>query len=95
MNQIYSKKGFIVFRVGDGFIVHNTSKAFEEGHTHIMNYNTAKHIIDLVSHKSIPHHLSRYLLTSLVRLSDDEEYRNKVNSLLYNKRKKQVYVNRA
>lgn len=95
MNQIYSKKGFIVFRVGDGFIVHNTNKEFKEGHTHIMNYNTAKHVIDLVSHKSLPHHLSRYLLTSLVRLSDDEEYKEKVNLLISNKRKKQVYVNRA
>lgn len=95
MNQIYSKKGFIVFRVSDGFIVHNVKKEFKEGHTHIMNYNTAKHMIDLVSHKSIPHHLSKYLLTSLIRLSDDEEYQRKVEMLLMNKKKKQTYVNRA
>lgn len=95
MNQIYCKRGYIVFRVNDGFVIHNTNKEFENGHTHIENFNTAKHVIDLVSHKSLPHHLSRYLLISLMRLSDDQEYIVKVNELLSNKKKKQPYVNRA
>ena len=95
MNQIYSKNEFIIVKMDTGFIVINKKKPFKDGHTHIENYNTAKYLIDMVIHQRIPYHLPIYLLISLQRLSDDEQYVDKIEKLLMNKRdKKQHYVNR-
>jgi len=62
MNVIYRKKNYNIYKVGNGYIVHNTNKPFKTGHTHISNYNTAKTILNLSFHRSIPHHLNKYLL---------------------------------
>lgn len=74
--NIYSnKKG--------GYIIHNTRKPFEIGHTHLNNYNTAKYITHLALYKKIPknNHLSIYLIDSLIRISDDVKYINKMKIL--------------
>ena len=80
MNIIYSKKNYNIYIVDrQYFIIHNTKKKFEDGHTHIKNYNTAKYLINLCIHRSIPEkHLSDYLLESIVRLSSDTEYINQI-----------------
>lgn len=82
MNVIYRKKNYNIYRVGNGFIVHNTDKPFKSGHTHISNYNAAKTIINFSYHKSIPNHLSKYLLQSIIRISTDEKYINRIQDLL-------------
>lgn len=65
------------------FIVHNTHKDFAEGHTHINNFDTAKYIAYLALYKRMPkdNHLSIYLIESVIRISDDEVYTNKMKSL--------------
>lgn len=40
--KIYERKEYAIYKVKHGYIVHNTKKNFEEGHTHIHNYNKAK-----------------------------------------------------
>lgn len=95
MNQVYSKKEYIVIKMKSGFIVINTTKDFNNGHTHIRNFQTAKYLIDLSIHKSIPHHLDNYLLNSLLRLTNDSSYQIKIDELIHNKRRKQVYCNRS
>ncbi len=81
---IYTKKQFKIYRIApNGFIVHNTSKVFKVGHTHINNYNTAKYIINLACNKSIPKkRLSNYLLESLIRISTDEKYKLCIQRLM-------------
>lgn len=91
--KIYSKDKYNIYLADTGCIVHNTRKEFEAGHTHIDSYKTAKYLIDLALHKSMPHHLSRYLLISLIRITDDAEYSGRIAALLSNKKRKQVYVN--
>lgn len=83
-NIIYSNKGYNIYRLKPGaFIVHNTRKPFESGHTHINNYNTAKYVIDMSCNKLIPKkHLSRYLIQSIIRISDDKDYIDKIQKLL-------------
>lgn len=93
MNQIYSKKHFNIYRVSTGYIVHNTIKDFADGHTHLNGFESAKYIIDLALHKSIPHHLDRYRLVSLTRITEDAEYAEKINELLANKKNKDMYYN--
>lgn len=81
-NIIYSRKQYRIYRECDGYIVHNTSKNFNNGHTHINNYNTAKHILNMARHKSIPHKsIGNYLIDSLIRLSTDKGYIRKLKEL--------------
>lgn len=82
-NIVYSKGQFRIYRTyPDGYIVHNLSKNFNNGHTHINNYNTAKCILNLAMHKSLPKkHIGNYLLDSLIRLSTDKGYIAKVKGM--------------
>ena len=88
MVVVYRKKNFKVYDVGKGFIIHNSSLDFQNHHTHINNYNTCKYIINLSLHKTVPYHLSDYLLVSLIRLSNDKEYIENIERLLENNKKK-------
>lgn len=75
MNIIYSKKHFNLYKVGrNSFIIHNINKEFKYGHTHINNYNTAKWIINLAFHKTMPKRANKYILNSLIRVSKDNAY---------------------
>lgn len=96
MNKIYERGDFIILEGSDHYILYNKCKEFEDGHTHLDNYNTATWLIRLVEHRSIPHHISSYLLESLIRVSENTEYirhlkelqeakRNKTKQNFYNK----------
>lgn len=73
-NQIYQNRQFKIYKTLEGYIVHNSHKPFEQGHTHILNFNTAKYIVYLSVHKVIPKRLNNYLLVSLIRISEDSNY---------------------
>lgn len=90
MVVVYRKKNFTVYsNLKHGFIIHNTHKPFEIGHTHINNFNTAKYIINIALHKSVPYHTSNYILESITRVSEDENYINTIKSLYTKKRYKE------
>lgn len=96
-NEVYQKKNFSIIKIDrSGYIVINKNKDFEEGHTHLKSFKTAKMIVDLALNKLIPNHLSQYLLISLIRISEDLEYINKLEILLNNKKNKtqQNYYNK-
>lgn len=93
-NVVYRKKNYRIYDVGEEFVIHNTSYDFESHHTHINNFKTCKYIIDLCLHRTVPYHLSDYLLISILRLSDDEEYKSKIRKVLdENKRRRQYRYN--
>lgn len=95
-NKIYEKKEFIIFQVKEGYIVYNTRKSFQEGHTHLKHFEAAKTAIDLVINKKVPKSTDGYYLSSLVRISDDDKYISKINSLIQardQKGKKDKYYN--
>lgn len=83
-NIIYSKRGYNIYKMKPGsYIVHNTKKNFEEGHTHINNYNAAKYVIDMSCNSIIPKkHLSKYLIVSIIRISADDNYITNLKKLL-------------
>ncbi len=96
-NEVYQKKNFSIIKIDkSGYIIINKNKDFEEGHTHLESFKTAKMIVDLALNKLIPNHLSQYLLISLIRISEDTEYINKLKALLNNKKNKtqQNYYNK-
>lgn len=78
MVQIYRKKNFVIYSCctkNPAYIVHNKHKNFENGHTHINNYKTAKFIIDMAYNRSIPKkHISDYLIESIIRISEHKSY---------------------
>ncbi|CEN81528.1 Uncharacterised protein [[Clostridium] sordellii] len=95
-NKIFERKEFIIFQVKEGYIAYNTKKDFKEGHTHLKNFDAAKKAIDLVISKKIPKSTNVYYLTSLIRLTNDENYIEKINELIEirnKKGKKEKYYN--
>jgi hypothetical protein len=83
MVRVYKIKNFDIYSNKNGaFIVYNTNKSFEKGHTHINNYHTAKYIANLAVHQSLPKkNISKYLIQSLIRISSDKNYIKKLNMM--------------
>ena len=96
MNLIYSKNEFNIYKSNDGgYIVHNVKKKFADGHSHIKTFDQSKYIVNMVIHKKMPDHLSIYLLTSMIRISDDKVYQEKIKMLIDSKKNRgqRVYTN--
>lgn len=101
-HQIYSKNEFIILKIyteknTSGYIIYNTNKTWQTGHTHIKNYNVAKTIIDNVINKKKPKTKNIYLLTSHGRISNDDKYISFIESLIDKRKNKRrnKYVNRS
>lgn len=96
MEQIYKKNEFIIFPFKSGYIVFNFNGEFKQNHTHLRNYKACKKAIDYVIKKKIPRSNSFYYLNSLKRLSLDQDYKDKITSLIKVKKSKgkQIYRNR-
>lgn len=65
-------------------------------HCHMKNYNPCFRLIDSVVDKKIPRNTGYYYLSCLARLSSDNNYIEKVNSLIKTRKskgKKQIYRN--
>lgn len=94
--QVYQQGSYKIYRAGHNYIIHNSQYPFEEKHSHVRNFGIAKQLIHLAIKKKIPHHLSIYLLTSLMRISDDENYIEHLETFIevkHAKGKKLKYVN--
>lgn len=77
---IYKRREFNVYSTYEGYVVHNTKKEFKNGHTHVNSYATALKLVNISIEKEIPDYLNKYLLGSLLRLTDDYKFRNKIES---------------
>lgn len=89
-NVIYQdKQGFKILSVkkrhGDAYIVLNSKKGFQDGHTHINNYHMCKHVIWCVKHRFLDSKLNSYLLTSVLRLTQDREFARRLQEEIWNK----------
>jgi hypothetical protein len=72
--QIYQKNNFKIYKAGHNYIVHNAKYDFVEKHTHVKNFNAAKKVIALAMNKKVPRDFPDYLIVSIIRVSDDEDY---------------------
>lgn len=91
MNRVYKKRHYNLYQFGNEYIIHNTRKDFNVGHTHINNYKTAVFLIDLSLHKSIPRHICNYFLESLCRISDDKKYIQKLKLIMQQRENERKY----
>lgn len=89
MVRVYKKAYFNVYSDYNGeYIIHNTKKEFQNGHTHIREFGTAKYLVDLALHRSLPNRRLKYFIESLIRISNDADYIDKLNHLKPIKRRK-------
>ena len=79
--KIYERDGYIILRVKRGYIVYNTRKRFENGHTHIQSFEMAKTIIDNNIRKKRPKTNSIYLIESHIRVTKDSKYKQIGNAV--------------
>ena len=78
-NIIYNKKGYYIVRVSNGYIAVNGNKVFEQGHTHLRSYKSSICAVEYAMKQKMPKTgADIYFLTSLQRLSDDQEYIDKL-----------------
>ena len=80
--KIFQRKEYSIYKVSDGYIVHNTNKEFRIGHTHVRSFNKAKSIVDLCIRKKLPNTPRRWEIESLMRVTNNNTYRNKLRDLL-------------
>lgn len=100
-SKVYEKDSYIIIKVYSrnkiGFIVYNTEKNWEDGHSHINSFEMARTIISNVIHHKKPKTNNIYLMRSHMRISNNKDYiryidelintkRNKSNDSYYNKR---------
>lgn len=85
---VYRKQHFIILDHADGFIVYNTCKVWEEGHTHLRSFKAAKTAINLVLKKKMPRSRGSYYLTSLQRISQDEDYISRIEGVKQSRKQK-------
>lgn len=99
-HRVYEKNEFIILKVHSkkkvGYILYNTKKDWENGHTHLDSFDMAKVIISDVIHHKKPKTNNTYLLRSHIRVSNDEKYIKYIKELIQTKKSKnkQEYYNR-
>ena len=86
--KIYERKEYIILRVKNGYIVYNTKKNFENGHTHIQSFEMSKTIIDNIIRKKRPKTNNIYLIESHIRVTNDSKYKKILEEILESKKNK-------
>ena len=86
--KIYERKEDIRLRVTKGYIVYNTKKTFENGHTHLQSFEMSKTIIDNSIRKKRPKTNNTYLIESHIRITKDSKYKQLLEELLEAKKDK-------
>lgn len=86
--KIYERKEYIILRVKKGYIVYNTKKNFENGHTHLQSFEMSKTIIDNIIRKKRPKTNNIYLIESHIRVTNDSKYKKILEEILESKKNK-------
>lgn len=96
MKKLYAKKYLIIYHrpQQQEYIVQNTNKIWEEGHTHIKTYKQAKYLVDCELNKKVPMKVNKYFLISLQRITKDTKYYNTLQRRIDNNYNNCNYHNR-
>lgn len=95
MELIFTKKNFKVFysKEHNNYVVYNMKKEWDNGHTHLQKYDQTLFAIDCVTKGKIPKKTNKYFLISLVRLSKDKRYIEKLQKIIDGEERKLSYRN--
>ena len=83
-------------KASKGFIVYNTKKEWENGHSHLKSFKAAKTAINLVQKGKMPRSRGFYYLTTLQRIATDKKYIARIEQLKTTRKekgRKQTYYN--
>jgi hypothetical protein len=85
MNRIILyRREFRIIKINTDYILYNVNKSFNNGHTHLKSFNACISIIKLIEKKELPYNRNRYFTKSILRVSNDTEYNEKLNDLKIN-----------
>lgn len=91
MSRTYNYKNYVIFKdKNKGYVLYNMLKPFKDGHTHLRNFQLAKRVAYHESNRKIPKDFTSYLLISLIRVTNDEEYKSKINKLYLEKKERKI-----
>ena len=93
MKKVFAKKYMVVFQreEHDEFVVYNTHKEWEQGHTHIHSYKQAMYLVDCILNNKIPKKVNKYFLVSLQRLATSKKYKEQIQRRLNGDTKEQYH----
>ena len=80
--KIFQRKEYSIYRCDYGYVIHNTNKKFENGHTHVNNFYKAKILVIMAIKREIDSKLTKHDIESLMRITNDNRYRNQLRDLL-------------
>jgi len=86
--KVYERKEYIILKVKKGYIVYNTKKVFENGHTHLQSFEMSKTVIDNSIRKKRPKTNNIYLIESHIRVTSDSKYKQTLEELIEAKKDK-------
>lgn len=73
------------------FILHNTKKSFNKGHTHLKSRQRSYEVAENVIKKHFPLHWSNYFIESMIRLTTDEKFIERLEHLRETRKGKDKY----
>ena len=88
--KIKEYRGFEISHCGDGLRVTRINDE-QDRHTHLKCYNACYNVIDDVLSEKLPYSRSKWYLISLMRLSTNPEYINKIQKVLDARENKTKY----
>ena len=78
---------YLIIETKDGAMIINKRKHFEEGHTHIGTMEQGEWLAKMALYKIVPRRSSLRDLESLIRITDDDKYRRKIERIYDNRQK--------
>lgn len=87
---VYQEDEYLVVEDKNGHVIINTKGEYRN-HGHIKTDNTAKLLIRLMKNKIVPD--SNYLRETVLRISLDDDYKNKIRNKIEKDKNKQKYFN--
>lgn len=89
-NVVYTDGDFVVRECEKGFVLINMNGEYKN-HGHIKSLKTAKMLIRLMRNKTVPN--SDYLRGTVLRVSLDSDYKNKVLHKIEKDKNKPYFIN--
>ena len=80
--KIFQRKEYSIYKASDAYIIHNTNGEFKNHHTHVRTFSKAKSLVDLCIRKKLPNTPRAWEIESLMRLTRNNAYYNKLRDLL-------------
>jgi hypothetical protein len=87
LQKLRSDGDYRIYGCGKGYIVHNKSLHFDQGHTHVSTLKQANDIILMCKLRKIPRHWDIRILKSLARVAEID-HANKIIDLIHEKQHK-------